>query len=323
MSIQGQVGSARGVAKPGLPKGGRVLTAAKREARWGWFFISPWIIGFLGFTLIPTLATLIFSFTDMKLEMFNVNFVGLQNYRTMIGDSQVWSSLLVTLNYGLYALPVAIFAPMFLAILMNQKQLFGKSFFRTGFYFPYIIPFVAAIFIWGAMLNPEGGWVNLFLERIGINDPPEWLRSPTWVYPALVIVGIWGIGNAMLLNLAALQGVPTDLYDAAKIDGAGPFRTFVNVTFPMISPVVFYNLVLTVVGLFQYFLVPLVLNQGTGQPAGKTMFYNLYLYKTFFTYQNMAYGATLAWFLFLVILAVTGLIWFTQKYWVFYSGERR
>lgn len=298
-------------------------TAAQREARWGWIFISPWIIGFLGFTLIPTVATLVFSFTNMRLEMFDVSFVGLRNYQTMVNDSQVWTSLRVTLNYGLYALPVAIFLPMFLAILMNQKALFGKSFFRAGFYFPYIIPFVAAIFIWGAMLNPEGGWVNLFLERLGVQNPPAWLRSPTWIYPALVIVGIWGIGNAMLLNLAALQGVPTDLYDAAKIDGAGPVRTFINVTFPMISPVVFYNLVLTVVGLFQYFLVPLVLNQGTGQPAGKTMFYNLYLYKTFFTYQNMAYGATLAWFLFVIILVVTGVIWFTQKYWVFYSGERR
>lgn len=323
MAIQGQVGSARGAAPPLLPKRGSGLTSARREARWGWLFVSPWIIGFLGFTLIPTVATLIFSFTDMRLEMFDVDFVGLANYRTLINDSQVWSSLLVTLNYGLYALPVAIFAPMLLAVLMNQKALFGKSFFRTGFYFPYIVPFVASLFIWGAMLNPEGGWVNLFLEWLGVRNPPEWLRSPTWVYPSLVIVGIWGIGNAMLLNLSALQGVPTELYDAARIDGAGPVRSFVNVTFPMISPVIFYNLVLTVVGLFQYFLVPLVLNQGTGQPAGKTMFFNLYLYKTFFTYQQMAYGATMAWFLFVLILLVTGIIWFTQRYWVFYSGERR
>ncbi len=206
---------------------------------------------------------------------------------------------------------------------MNHKHLVGKSFFRAGFYFPYIIPFVAAIFIWAHMLNPEGGWVNMFLRNVGVNDPPQWLRSPTWIYPALVIVGIWGIGNAMLLNLAALQGVPTELYDAAKIDGAGAWRTFWNVTFPMISPVVFYNLILTVVGLFQYFLVPLVLNQGTGQPAGKTMFFNLYLYKTFFTYQNMSYGATLAWFLFVIILAVTLVLFWSQRFWVFYAGGER
>jgi len=320
MSMQTQSGSA---GRPPVVKAHTGFSAARREALWGWAFISPWVIGFLAFTLVPTVATFVFSFTDMKLEIFDASFVGLQNYRNLINDSQVWSSLLVTFNYGLYALPAAIILPILLAVLMNQEALFGKAFFRAGFYFPYIIPFVAAIFIWGAMLNPAAGWLNIFLQWVGVQNPPDWLQSPTWVYPALVIVGIWGIGNAMLLNLAALQGVPTDLYDAAKIDGAGPVRTFSNVTFPMISPVVFYNLVLTVVGLFQYFLVPLVLNRGTGQPAGKTMFYNLYLYKTFFTYQNMAYGATLAWFLFLFILAVTGIIWFTQKYWVFYSGERR
>ena len=138
-----------------------------------------------------------------------------------------------------------------------------------------------------------------------------------------MVVGIWGVGNAMLLNLAALQGVPTELYDAAKIDGAGAWRTFWNVSFPMISPVIFYNLILTVVGLFQYFLVPLVLNQGTGEPAGKTMFYNLYLYKTFFSYQNMSYGATLAWFLFIIILAVTLVLFWSQRFWVFYAGGER
>ncbi len=138
-----------------------------------------------------------------------------------------------------------------------------------------------------------------------------------------MIVGIWGIGNAFLISLAALQGVPTELYDAAKIDGAGPVSTFWNVTFPMISPVIFYSLILTVVGLFQYFTVPLVLNQGTGAPGGATMFFNLYLYKNFFTYQNMAYGATLAWFLFLVILAVTMVLFWSQKYWVFYAGGER
>jgi ABC-type sugar transport system permease subunit len=297
---------------------------ARREAMWGYFFISPWIFGFLIFTLAPTIATIVFTFTNLRLDISAMQFVGLANYELMFRDAGMWSSLLVTLRFGLLSLPVAIFLPMLLAVLMNQRALFGKQGFRTGFYFPYIIPFVASIFVWAAMLNPETGWINMFLRWLGMENPPNWLLDQRWVYPALVIVGIWGIGNAFLINLAAMQGVPTELYDAAKIDGAGPINSFLNVTFPMISPVIFYNLILVVVGLFQYFTVPLVLNQGNGQPGGATMFYNLYLYKNFFVFQNMAYGATLAWFLFLVILATTMVLFWSQRFWVFYpTGDRK
>ncbi len=296
---------------------------ARREATWGFLFISPWIFGFLVFKLVPMLATLGFSFTNMQLEATDLSFVGLRNYQLMLNDSLTWQSMGVTLKYGLIALPIGILVPVLLAVLMNAENLMGQRFFRTSFYFPYIIPFVAAIFIWQAMLNPVTGWINMGLRAIGIQNPPNWLNDPTWVYPGLVILGIWGIGNFMLISLAALQGVPTELYDAAKIDGAGPVRTFLNVTFPMISPVVFYILILSVVGLFQYFIVPLVLNSGTGAPGGSTMFYNLHLYKTFFTYQNMSYGATLAWFLFLVILVVTAILFWSSKFWVFYAGQGR
>jgi multiple sugar transport system permease protein len=139
----------------------------------------------------------------------------------------------------------------------------------------------------------------------------------------LVLIGLWGIGSDIIINLAGLQGVPSELYDAARVDGAGWWATLYHVTLPMISPVIFYTLTLSVVGVFQYFLVPLVLNNGTGRPGGATMFYNLYLYKTFFTFQNMSYGATQAWMLFLIILAVTGLLFWSAKYWVYYAGENR
>ena len=322
MSSVTQVASQRDTAA--VPRGRRGSSSlVRQEARWGYLFVAPWLIGFLAFTLIPTLATIAFSLTDLRLERANMSWVGLQNYRTLFGDGVMWASLGVTLKYGAIALPISIFLPLVLAVLMNQRALTGKSFFRAAFYFPYIIPFVAAIFIWQSMLNPESGWINLVLKWLGVVNPPDWLRSTRWIYPALVIVGIWGIGNAMLINLASLQGVPTELYDAAKIDGAGPWRTFWNVTFPMISPVIFYNLILTVVGLFQYFTVPLVLNQGTGYPGGATMFYNLNLYKTFFTFQNMSYGATLAWFLFLIILLTTMVLFWSQRFWVFYSSDRR
>jgi multiple sugar transport system permease protein len=307
---------------------------ASREARLGILFLSPWIFGFLAFTLLPMLATLFFSFLNLRITdgiLSTPDFAGLENYQRLFQDPQVWStgttpgSLWVTIKFGLFALPIGIFLPLGIAVLMNNKHLKGQMFFRSMFYMPYIVPFVAAVFIWGGMVNPESGWINRALIFLGMpkESVPTWANDVNWVYPTYVIMGIWGIGNAMLIMLAGLQGVPTELYDAAKVDGANGWQTFWKVTFPMISPVIFYNLVLSVVGLFQYFLVPLVVNQGTGRPGGATFFYNLYLYKTFFTYQDMSYGSTLAWFLFAVILVVTIVLFGTAKYWVYYAGESR
>ena len=309
---------------------------ARREARIGWIFLSPWIIGFLAFTLLPMLATLLFSFMNLKLtdNPFDASrFVGFRNYAAMFKDSQIWNmrpnstpgALWVTLRYGLIALPVGILAPLGIALLVNNPNLKGKSFFRSLFYMPYIVPFIAAIFLWNGVLNPQFGWVNAILSSLGMpkGSLPGWATDVNWVYPAYVLIGIWGIGNAMLTMVAGMQAVPTELYDAAKVDGAGSIATFFNVTFPMISPVVFYNLVLSIVGLFQYFLVPLALNGGTGQPGGSTLFYNLYLYKTFFVFQNMSYGSTLAWTLFVIILIVTVFLFATARYWVYYAGERQ
>ena len=207
----------------------------------------------------------------------------------------------------------------------EQQTSEGTDVLSKHVLYAYIVPFVAAVFIWGGMLNPESGWINRTLMYFGMpkESVPTWANDVNWVYPSYVILGIWGIGNAMLIMLAGLQGVPTELYDAAKVDGANGWQTFWQITFPMISPVIFYNLVLSVVGLFQYFLVPLVVNSGTGRPGGATFFYNLYLYKTFFTYQNMSYGSALAWFLFLVILLVTIVLFGTAKYWVYYAAERQ
>jgi len=313
-----------GQSEPTPKKRSRAMRNARREALWGYFFILPFILGLLIFTLLPTLATLMMSFSDFNLSGIDeTSFVGLLNYKTLFADSQIWHSLGVTLKYALIALPVGLIIPLLLAIVLNSSYLYGKSIFRTLFYFPYIVPFVAAIFVWAALLNSETGWINDFLSWVGIAEPPRWLNDTTWIYPALVILGLWGIGNAMLIFLASLQGVPTALYDAAKIDGAGWWSTLFNVTLPLISSVIFYNLTLAIVGLFQYFTVPLVLNQGTGAPGGATMFYNLYLYKTFFTYNDMAYGATQAWLLFAIILTVTLVLFSTSKYWVYYAAEAR
>ncbi len=319
---------------PSLASIRKMSPLTRREMLLGLGFLSPWIIGFLAFTLLPMLATLVFSFMDLSITdgiLSTPKFVGGANYAQYLKDPQLWStsgtpgSMWITIRFGLIALPVGIFLPLLIALLMNNKHLIGQNFFRSMFYMPYIVPFVASVFLWGGMLNPETGWINRFLMAMGMpkESVPQWANDMTWVYPTYVIMGIWGIGNAMLIMLAGLQGVPTELYDASKVDGANTWQQFWNVTFPMISPVIFYNLVLSIVGLFQYFLVPLVVNSGTGRPGGATMFYNLYLYKTFFTFQNMSYGSTLAWGLFVVILVVTIGLFATSKYWVYYAGEGR
>jgi multiple sugar transport system permease protein len=301
----------------------RLRPLARREALWGLAFLAPWIIGFLAFTLFPMIATLGFTFSNITLAQEEpLRFVGLQNYQHLFRDSQLWASLGATVKFGMLALPVGLVLPLVLALQLNSKYVKGQGLFRTLFYMPYVIPFVAGLFAWAGMLNPVNGWISEGIRIVGV-EPPNWLEDPRWIYPGLVILGLWGIGNAIVINLAGLQGIPTELYDAAKVDGAGWWATLFNVTLPMLSPVIFYALVLDLVGLFQYFLPALVLGAGTGRPAGTTMFYNLYLYKTFFTFQNMSYGATQAWLLFLIILAVTGVVFWSAKYWVFYAGEQR
>jgi multiple sugar transport system permease protein len=173
------------------------------------------------------------------------------------------------------------------------------------------------------MLGADSGWINGVLRFVGVEHPPEWLQDPTWIYGGLVIMGVWGIGAGMIVYLAGLKGIPTELYDAATIDGAGAWASLRNITIPMLSPVIFYTLVLGVVEVLQYFLVPLVLKNGTGEPGGTTLFYNLYIYKNFFTFQNMSYGATLAWVLFAISLVITILLFRSARRWVYYAGEAR
>jgi len=306
-----------------LPSRRRLSPLARREAFWGYLFISPWIIGFLVFVLGPMIASLIFTFTNINLAQEQpLAFVGLRNWQTLLGDGQAWAALGVTFRFALIQLPVIIALPFILAIALNAKYLVGRSLFRVTFFLPYVIPFVSGVLIWQGMLNLETGWVNMALKALGVENPPNWLNDSAVVYPALVMIGVWGIGAGIIVNLAGLRGIPSELYDAAKIDGAGFWGALRHITLPMMSPVIFYTLVLAIVDVLQYFLVPLVINNGTGEPGGQTFFFNLYLYKNFFTYQNMAYGATLAWLLFIVTLAVSLLVFRSSRRWVYYAGER-
>lgn len=298
-------------------------TLGRREALWGFAFISPWIVGFLLLTLAPMVATFIFTFTNINLIQDEpLRFVGLENYQHLLNDGRTWRALWATLKFAAIALPVGLVLPFAIALLLNSKSLRGSRYFQALFFMPFIIPFVAAIFAWGGMLNPEAGWINGALEVFGISGP-DWLNDPAWIYQALVLIGLWGIGSAIIINLAGLQNVPTELYDAARVDGAGWWGQLRHVTLPLMSPVIFYSITLGTVGVLQYFLVPLVLNQGSGRPGDSTFFFNILIYKTFFTFQDMSFGATLAWLLFVIILAITLVLFWSARYWVYYAGETK
>lgn len=298
------------------------LGMERRLTLWGLVFLSPWIIGFLVFTLVPMVTSLVLSFTDYDLLNPNaINFVGLSNYNRLFSDPQVGASTSATVRFAILALPVSILMPLLMAALLTSKRLWGRRLFTTLFYMPYMVPVVSAVFIWQGFLNQESGWLNGILGIFGIRGP-DWINSFDWIYPSMVIIGIWGLGNYLLTTIAGMQGIPTELYEAAYVDGAGPFTIFRKITIPMISPVIFYNLILSVIGIFKYFEIPYILGRGQGQPGGATYFYNVYLYKTAFTYQDMGYGSTLAWALFVVAMIVTALLFVTSRRWVYYSGER-
>lgn len=293
----------------------------KTQARWGWLFLSPWIIGFLLFTFLPMLASLGFSFTDFNITRPDeIAFNGLDNYRRLFTDPDLRQALKVTFRFFALAVPFSIIQPIAMAALLNARNLRGKRFFTTLFYMPFMVPVVSAIIIWRGVMNPQTGWINRLLATIGIAGP-DWLNSTTWVYPALIIIGLWGAGNAMLYTLIGMQNVPTELYDAGKVDGATGFQRFFYITLPMITPIIFYNLVLAVIGLFQYFTIPWILTRaGTQDPGQAQLFYNIHFYKTAFTYQDMGYGATLAWLLFAIAMSLTVLLFWSAKYWVYSPG---
>jgi multiple sugar transport system permease protein len=299
------------------------MTLSRRETLLGLAFISPWIVGFILLTAIPMIATLVFTFTNIRLSQDEpLRFVGLENYQEMLSDPKTWDALIVTLRYAAFAVPFFLLLPFAIALLLNSKSLRGSRYFQALFFMPFVIPFVAALFAWAGMLNPQTGWINGLLEMVGIGGI-DWLDDPNSIYPSLLMIGLWGIGSAIIINLAGLQNVPTELYDAANVDGAGWWGQLRHVTIPLLSPVIFYSITLGVIGVMQYFLVPLVLNSGDGRPGGTTFFFNVHIYKTFFTFQDMSAGATLAWFLFVIILAITLVLFWSARYWVYYAGETK
>lgn len=310
------------IAPVPAPDTGNSRTHYQRQRLWGWLFLSPWLAGFAIFTLVPIVTSLIWSFTDYNLARPDqINFIGLENWRKLFADETTLQALGVTLRFAVLSLPVAILLPLLLASLLNSKLLIGKPFFRTLFYLPYMVPLISSVFIWQAFLNGDTGWFNRLLRLVGIENPPNWLFDSQYLTSGLVLFGLWGVGNAMLTMLASMQGVPTEMYEAARVDGAGPITLFRRITLPLISPVILYNLVLSVIGLMQYFVAPYVLTNVT-RSNPDTNFINLHLYRTAFTFFDMGFASAIAWFLFLIALAITVFLFATSRRWVYYaSGE--
>jgi multiple sugar transport system permease protein len=295
----------------------------RREALWGYVFISPWIVGFLLFMALPMLASLYLSFTDFNpIDPGDTQFIGLANYQRMLRDPVFLESLWVTIKFAVLVVPSTLAFSLGIALLVNSTLLRGRTVFRTLFYMPVQIPLVASTLVWMGMLNSGGGWINLALQAAGI-PVPDWLHSTFWVYPSLTFMGLWGIGNMMLIFLAGLQGVPTELYEAARVDGAGRIATFRHITLPMISTVMFYNLIIVLIGTFQYFTQAYVITNGRGDPDGATLFYNLNLFREGFVYFDMGYASALAWLLFVVVLGLTALLFRFARTWVYEGSGAR
>ncbi|MGA2973733.1 MAG: sugar ABC transporter permease [Spirochaetia bacterium] len=299
------------------------------ELKWGLIFISPWILGFFIFFLVPMVSSLGFSLYDFNLSTVGVHkFIGLENWkRAFTQDPEVPLAVLKSFAFAGVSLPITFFYALALALMLNSGLLRGKALFRALFYLPAMIPFVATVVIWFGVLNQHAGWINQIIESVtgfkatgasGI----QWLQSTRLVYLTFTWIGLWGIGNTMMTFIAGLQKVPTELYEAATVDGAGWGTRLVRITLPMITPIIFYNLILAIIGTMQFFLVPYVLNRGDGTPAGMTNFIMVYFYRQSFNYFNMGYGAVIAWIIFIIAMALTALLFTTQRRWVYYLGEK-
>ncbi|WP_210508718.1 carbohydrate ABC transporter permease [Naasia sp. SYSU D00057] len=286
----------------------------------GYVFLSPWLIGFFALTAGPMLASLYLAFTDYNIFQ-EPEWIGLGNFERMMEDGRFWQSVQITLVYVLVGTPVKLAAALAVAMLLNFRSR-GTGFFRSAFYAPSLIgASVSIAIVWRAMFSTNGpvdGALNIFGIDIG-----GWVGIPALVLPMMILLAVWQFGAPMVIFLAGLKQIPAELYEAASVDGAGPFRKFRSVTLPMLSPVIFFNLLLEMINAFQVFASAYIIGSGTGGPAGATNFYTVYLYTRAFTNNQLGYASAMAW----VLLAAVGVIAFilfrTSRGWVHYTGDSR
>ncbi len=296
----------------------KFLRLFHKEEREFYSFTSPWVIGFFLFVLGPMVASILISFTHWDI-ITPPKWVGLENYEEMLRkDPLFWKSLRVTLVFTFVLVPLQLILSLLVAVLLNQKVR-GLSWFRTIFYLPTVLPIVASSMLWLWILNPSG-LLNFLIRLLGISAQ-DWLTSEALALPSIILMSLWGsFGISMIIFLAGLQGVPSALYESAELDGAGAVRKFFTITLPMISPVIFFNFVMGVIGTFQVFTQGYLLTDG--RPNNSTLFYVLYLYRNAFEFLQMGYASAMAWVLFIIIMGATLLILRTSSLWVYYEVQR-
>jgi multiple sugar transport system permease protein len=299
------------------------IRPSSREAIWGYVFIAPWLIGLALFTAGPIVASLVMSLTNFDLlHADQTRFIGLDNYVRLTSDPLVATALASTFKFALIVIPLTMFASLAFALLLNHPKVAFKGPLRTLVYLPVMIPLVASTLVWTGFLNPETGWLNQMIEAVGLPGP-DWLNSEAWIYPALSLMGLWAIGNFMIINIAGLQAVPTELYEAARMDGAGFWTQLRRITIPLMSPVLLYNLVIVLIATFQYFTQAYTLTNGRGDPNNATLFINLELFREAFVFSRMGYGAAIAWLLFAIVLLLTLALFAFARKRVYYAGGDR
>jgi len=296
-----------------LPKN----TLARREAAEGLLGISPWLLGFLLFTAGPFVVSIVLSLTDWRI-MIAPKFVGLQNYvQILTNDPNFWQSIRVTFTYVALALPLGLFAGLGLSLLLNQKVP-GARAFGTLFYLPAVLSGVSVALMWMWLLNPDYGVVNTMLGLVGIQGP-NWFWDPDWSLPSVVLMSLWRVGGSAIIYLAGLQNISPHLYEAAEIDGAGRLAKLRHITIPMLTPTIFFQLVMELIDAFQVFTVIYVITDGG--PMRSTLFYMFYMFRTAFEDFDMGYASALAWIMGVIILGFTALVFKSSPLWVFYESD--
>ena len=293
---------------------------ARKEQRAAYLFLSPWLIGLAVFWIVPIIASFALSLTEYNI-ITSPHFVGLENYRDMLQDRTFWVSIRVTLKFMVLSVPLYLVCGLLLSLLLNLKVR-GINLFRTIFFLPAVLSGVAVAVLWVALLNPDVGAVNTILRSLGMDDPPRWLDSPTWAVPSVVLVGLWGIGGGAIIYLSGLQNISGQLYEAALLDGAGPWQRFRYVTLPMLTPTLLFVLITGLIDAFQVFDLAYVLSRGGTQGIGDSLqFYLINLWNEAFVNGRYGYASALSWVLVLAAAAVILVIFRTSGRWVYYEYD--
>ncbi len=310
-----------GVAQSSISRSRAARSRELRQAAIGIAFASPWIVGLLVFFVYPIIMSFYYSFNDYS-ALQDPQWIGVKNYVDLFTIDDIFRvSMSNTAIYAAMVIPIGTVFAILLALLLNMKVKF-LAYHRTIFYLPVLVPSVALALVWQWVLNPSFGVLNALLATVGIIGP-GWYTDMAWAKPSYAIMSIWTIGNAVIIYLAGLQDVPQDLMDAASVDGANVFQRIRNVTLPMITPVIFFNVIMGLIGASQTFTEAYIITGGQGNPANAAMFYVMYLYRNAFVYFHMGLASAQAWILFIIILVMTLILVRTSNAWVYYGGEEK